>query len=181
MKDSLIDALGKVHYDALTGIYNRRFLEENLSSIVSSLSHYNGTLSVMMVDVDYFKKYNDTYGHNMGDTCLKCVADALLECLDRAGDFAARYGGEEFVVILPNTDENGAKIVAQKLLDKVRACNIPHSKSETASCVTVSIGVVTGRVFYPQKAEDFLKQADEMLYISKQEGRNRYTFSSFGE
>jgi len=181
MKDSLIDALEKVHYDALTGIYNRRFLEESLCSIVNLLSRCDGTLSVMMIDVDFFKKYNDTYGHDMGDVCLKSIAQAFLQCLERADDFVARYGGEEFAVILPNTDENGAKLVAQKLLEAVRLLNIPHSKNKAASCVTVSIGVTTAKVTYPQNTGDYIKRADEALYISKQDGRNRYTFSPFGD
>jgi len=179
MKDSLINALEKVHYDALTGIYNRRYLEENMNQVVKFLSRSGGTLSVMMLDVDFFKKYNDTYGHDMGDICLKKVAGAIAECVGRADDFVARYGGEEFTVVLPNTDESGALIIAERLLEKVRACNIPHGESEAADCVTVSVGFTTGQVTHSQNAGDFIKRADEALYNSKHNGRNRYSFFPF--
>jgi len=180
MKDSLIDALEKVHYDALTGIYNRRFLEENLSRIIRSLSRSNGTLCVMMLDVDFFKKYNDTYGHDMGDVCLKKIAVTLAGCLERDEDFVARYGGEEFTIVLPNTGETGANLVANKLIERVRACNIPHSQNDAADCVTVSIGVTTGSVTYLQKNGDYIKRADEALYNAKQSGRNKYVYLDLG-
>jgi len=176
MKDNLIDALEKVHYDALTGIYNRRFLEENLSHIIKSLSRSGGTLSVMMLDVDSFKKYNDTYGHDMGDVCLKKIASAIVECIDRDDDFVARYGGEEFTIVLPNTGETGANIVAKKLIESVRDCNIPHSQNDIADCVTVSIGVTTGSVTHLQDMGDYIKRADEALYNAKHTGKNKYIF-----
>lgn len=179
MKDSLMDALDKVHYDVLTGIYNRRFLEENLSSVIKKLSRSKGMLSIIMVDVDFFKNYNDTYGHGMGDDCLKAIANALVNGIGREDDFAARYGGEEFVVVLPNTDKQGAHIVANKLLENVRALNILHETSSAAEYVTVSLGITTGNVLFNQSAESYLKRADKALYISKQTGKDKYTFIDF--
>lgn len=179
---SKLDLLDKVHYDALTGIYNRRFMEENLERIMTAMSRSDGDmLSVMMVDVDFFKKYNDTYGHSMGDDCLKTIAGALKNSLMRTGDFVARYGGEEFAVILPYTNERGARVMAEKLLESVRKCNIPHEKNDAADCVTVSIGVTTGVVEYGQSGDDYIRRSDEALYISKKSGRNQYTFVNFKE
>jgi diguanylate cyclase (GGDEF)-like protein len=181
LNTSKIDLQGKVHYDALTGIYNRRFMDERLQQIVKSLSRSGGMLSVLMIDIDFFKKYNDTYGHSMGDNCLGTVAGALKNTVTRGDDFTARYGGEEFAVVLPNTDESGAREVAGKLLENVRACEIPHEQNTAASCVTISIGVTTGAVNYPRNGDDYIKRADEALYMSKQNGRNRYTFLHFEE
>ena len=168
----------KAYYDFLTGIYNRRFLDENLERLLKTLSRSGSVLSLMMIDIDFFKRYNDTYGHSGGDICMKIVAETLSKSITRADDFVARYGGEEFVVVLPNTDEYGACLIAEKLLQSIRDRNIPHEKNDAANCVTISIGVTTGKTEYTQNAEDYIKRADEMLYISKQDGRNRYTFGS---
>ena len=168
----------KAYYDALTGIYNRRFFDENLKRLLKTLSHSGGTLSLMMIDIDFFKIYNDTYGHSEGDNYLKIVAETLSKSIARADDFVARYGGEEFAVVLPNTDEFGARLVAERLLKNIRDLNIPHEKNDAANCVTISIGVITGKTEYTQKTDDYIKRADEMLYISKQNGRNRYTFDN---
>lgn len=181
LNESKLDLLDKIHYDALTGIYNRRFIEENLNKIVKSASRVDGTISVMMIDVDFFKKYNDTYGHSMGDECLKLIAGALKKSITRDEDFVARYGGEEFAVVLPNSSEEGAHAIAARILENVRRCNIPHEKSVAAEYVTVSVGVTNGRVKKGQTGEDYLKQADEALYISKNSGRNKYTFTGFQE
>ena len=180
LNTSKIDLLDKVHYDALTGIYNRRYMEENMKRIIKSISRAGGYLSVMMIDVDFFKKYNDTYGHSAGDACLKAVAEILAASLSRADDFAARYGGEEFAVVLPNTDEIGAHAIAGRIIDNIRARNISHGESDAADCVTVSIGVTTGYVEHTHSGEDYIRIADEALYQSKHGGRNRYTFMDFG-
>jgi len=165
----------KIFIDPLTGIYNRRYLEDILKHLLKSLSRSGGLLSLMMIDIDNFKKYNDTYGHSEGDKCLKTVATTLSESIPRADDFVARYGGEEFTIVLPNTDENGARLMADKLLERIRSKNIPHESSDITSYVTFSIGVATGRVEHSQSGEDYIKMADEMLYQSKQSGRNRYS------
>jgi len=170
--------LDKVYYDGLTGIYNRRFFDERIERIIRSMSRSGDTLSLMLIDIDFFKQYNDTYGHDTGDDCLKNIARILAQSLSRADDFVARYGGEEFVVVLPNADENGARVIADRLLENVRKYDIPYEKSAAESCVTVSIGVTTGTVGHAQSGRDYIRQADKALYISKQTGRNKYTFES---
>jgi diguanylate cyclase (GGDEF)-like protein len=165
--------------DPVTGIYNRRYMDENLRRVIKSLSRSNGTLSLLMIDVDLFKKYNDTYGHSKGDKCLKTIAEVLKKNLLRADDFVARYGGEEFVVVLPNTDEDGARTIADRLLEGIRHHNIPHEASNVASYITISIGITSGVVQYTYSGDDYIKRADKALYISKQNGRNSYTFLSF--
>jgi diguanylate cyclase (GGDEF)-like protein len=161
------------YYDALTGIYNRRYLDENLEHLIKNLSRSCGTLSLLMIDIDWFKKYNDVYGHGEGDKCLKIVSGIISKTLSRESDFVARYGGEEFTVVLPNTDKEGACMIAEKLLENIRKARIAHCKSDVAEYVTISIGVATGVVNHMQTCSDYIKLADEMLYKSKQFGRNR--------
>ncbi|MDR0487081.1 MAG: diguanylate cyclase [Treponema sp.] len=168
--------LEKVYYDVLTNIYNRRFLDENLKRVVKSLARSGDILSLLMIDIDFFKNYNDTYGHIKGDDCLRAVAQVFKQSLLREEDFAARFGGEEFVVVMPHTNENGARKVANRLLENVRALKIPHEKSDAAPFITVSIGGTTGNVEYPQSMDDYIKRADEALYKSKQTGRNKFTY-----
>ncbi len=176
-----LDLLGKVQHDALTGIYNRRYLEENLQKAIKTLSRSGGFLTVMMLDVDFFKKFNDTYGHSAGDDCLKTVANTLSNCIVREDDFVARYGGEEFILVLPNTEEVGARKIAERVLDSMRDCKIPHEKNEAASYITLSIGLTCAKVEFTQKNEDYIRRADEALYLSKKNGRNRFTFLKFEE
>jgi len=173
-----LDLTDKVNYDALTRIYNRRYMEDNLGLIIKSLSRSQGELSVLMIDIDFFKKYNDTYGHSVGDVCLRAIAETIANSLSRKDDFAARYGGEEFAVILPGTDEKGACFVAEKILRNVVALNMLHENSEIAGHVTVSIGVASGSVEHTQSAASYLMRADEALYMSKNAGRARYTYLS---
>ncbi|MDR2905398.1 MAG: diguanylate cyclase [Helicobacteraceae bacterium] len=177
ISDTIDELVGRVQFDILTGIYNRRYMEATLNNFIKTMQRSGGTnLSVLMMDVDFFKKYNDTYGHAEGDNCLRAVAKAIESSLQRDDDFVARYGGEEFAVVLPNTDKNGARIIAERALENVRKRNIPHEKNEAASCVTLSIGVATGDVKIMQNAMDYIKLADKALYISKENGRNRITF-----
>jgi len=168
----------KIFFDGLTNIYNRRFFDETIPKIIKSLSRSNSTLSLVMIDIDFFKQYNDTYGHGAGDDCLKTVADTLSQNIPRADDFVARYGGEEFVIVLPNTDETGARNVAERLLRSIQACDIPHKSSSAANHVSISIGIATGMAKHTHKADDFIKHADMMLYKSKQDGRNRYSLEN---
>jgi len=167
--------------DPLTSIYNRRYLDGSLKKIIRTHSRTGGSLSVLMIDIDYFKKYNDTYGHDAGDDCLGMIAGALSQCVIRDDDFIARFGGEEFAAVLPNTDENGARLVAERMLDKLRECNIPHGTSDIAAYVTVSIGGTTGIINHLQHGSDYIKAADKALYESKNNGRNRYTFMKLEE
>jgi len=155
----------EIYYDGLTRIYNRRYFDENLERIIKSSSRSGDILTLMLLDIDFFKKYNDTYGHSEGDNCLKIIAAALSGAMSREGDFTARYGGEEFAVVLPHTDETGAKAVADKLLECVRKLNIPHEKSDAANFVTVSIGVTTINLQHKLNTVDCIKIADKALYV----------------
>jgi len=161
--------------DPLTGIYNRRYLDGTLKKMIKHHSRTISCISVLLVDVDYFKKYNDTYGHDAGDECLRTVAEVLSQCVIRDEDFVARYGGEEFVAVLPNTDQEGAQVVAEKMLEKMRECKIPHKASDIEDYVTISIGGATDIVGHSQTPQDYIKAADKALYESKKSGRNRYT------
>ena len=165
--------------DPLTGIRNRRYLEVNLGRIVKTLCRSESELGVLMVDVDYFKEYNDVYGHSMGDAALKIVAAALQKVLTRADDFVARYGGEEFIAILPNTGEQGTRLVAERMLASVRACNIPYECGGHLTYVTVSIGATSGKVTPGSCRDDFIRLADDALYEAKNNGRNNSVFWSF--
>jgi len=173
--ETLGEFLNMTIIDPLTGIYNRRFFDGNMKKTIKMLSRTGSPLSLLMIDIDFFKKYNDTYGHDTGDTCLKEIASSLSKCFTRDDDFAARFGGEEFAVVLPNTDEGGAAFIAQKLLNKIRSCGIPHKTNPVEPFVTVSIGGTTGNVNYNQDANDYIKRADSALYKSKNNGRNQYT------
>lgn len=181
LNTSKLDLLDKVNYDALTGIHNRRYLEESFGDVLKTLCAGSEILSVMMLDIDYFKRYNDTYGHSEGDECLRCIAKIIMESLTRNGDYVARYGGEEFTVILPGADESLARVIANRILENIRALNILHKNNDAAPYVTISIGATTGRVECGQTKEDYIKRADEALYISKRQGRNRYTYMDFME
>ena len=170
--------VSEVDYDALTGIYNRRYFDKSLKRIIKLLSRSGGMFSLLLIDIDRFKDFNDTYGHIEGDKCLKAVAEALTGSVMRDDDFVARYGGEEFVAVLPNTGEKGVRMIAEKMHENILKCKIPHNKKNgTTSYLTVSIGGATGGVDRTQSGDDYIRRADEMLYASKQGGRNRSTFS----
>ena len=166
----------KIYFDPLTGIFNRRYFDEHMANLIKTLPRSNSQLTLLMIDIDHFKQYNDTYGHSEGDNCLKMIAETLAKSVHRPDDFVARYGGEEFVVVLPNVDEKGACEVTERMLTNIRNLQIPHQNNSAANHVTISIGVTTGNVAFTQSPSDYIKQADELLYISKKEGRNRYTF-----
>jgi diguanylate cyclase (GGDEF)-like protein len=177
LSNTIQDLFIKGHYDGLTGIYNRRYLEITIRQIMEALSRAQSRMSFMMIDVDFFKKFNDTYGHAEGDECLKAIAVTLSSIATRNTDFVARYGGEEFAVVMPGTNEEGARIVAEKMLAGIRNLNIPHKKN-VEKIVTISIGIATGDYTHTQNWADYQKKADEALYISKNNGRNRYTLLS---
>jgi len=169
--------ISKIYYDPLTGLYNRRYLDENFARVTYTLSRSNGVLSVLMVDIDHFKSYNDLYGHLQGDECLKLITAIINESIDRTDDFAVRYGGDEFAVVLPNTDKTGAIHIAETILDNVRAKKIFQDNNPVTDYVSVSIGVTSGKIKHTHIAEDFFERADEMLYKSKQSGRDMYSYS----
>jgi diguanylate cyclase (GGDEF)-like protein len=159
--------------DGLTQVANRRRFDEYLAQSWRCMSRERSPLSLIMVDVDFFKSYNDTYGHQAGDACLKMIARAISDTVHRPFDLVARYGGEEFVVVLPNTPIAGAKQVASQIHKAVNALNIPHRGSTIAEHVTLSLGI-SSVVPYPEVApESLLIAADRALYQAKGEGRDR--------
>ncbi|MCL2834260.1 MAG: GGDEF domain-containing protein [Treponema sp.] len=161
--------------DPLTSVYNRRYIDENIDRLIKSISRANSILSLMMIDLDFFKKYNENYGHEKGDNCLKNIAKVLTLSLKRDNDVIARYGGEEFIVILPYTDEKGANMIAERLLKNIKDFNIPHEKSEVSDRMTISIGIVTGGSNFSLTGDDYINKAGDALLVSKQNGRDRYT------
>lgn len=163
--------------DGLTGIANRRHFDETLQNEWKIGFRQKTPLVVIMIDIDFFKKYNDGYGHQGGDDCLKEVARILDENIVRPGDFIARYGGEEFVVILPRTDAAGAAVIAEQLRYAVDARKITHEFSSAADHVTISLGVAAVLPDSAGTPEGLLARADEALYKSKEAGRNRYTIA----
>jgi diguanylate cyclase (GGDEF)-like protein len=167
----LLDQLA--HLDGLTEIPNRRRFEEHLQKEWSRAVRNNTWFSLAMLDVDYFKQYNDNYGHAMGDQALQLLAKSLNSVLERPGDLVARYGGEEFVITLPETNEAGALLMAQRCLKNIEALGIEHKFSDAASHLTISIGLVTIKGNIRILPENFLVTADKNLYTAKQNGRNQ--------
>jgi diguanylate cyclase (GGDEF)-like protein len=158
--------------DGLTGLFNRRLLNERLSGELSRAQREQSPIAVLMIDVDNFKAFNDTYGHLDGDDCLREVASAITRAVMRPGDFAARFGGEEFAVVLPNTDAAGAARVAEMIRQAIIDTAIPHGVSLTG-VVTVSIGVGALWPDVMSRIEDVIGIADRALYEAKENGRNR--------
>ncbi|MEO5336433.1 MAG: diguanylate cyclase [Magnetospirillum sp. WYHS-4] len=159
--------------DALTGIANRRRFDEVFELEWTRAMRSGAPLSLILIDVDHFKWYNDEYGHAMGDQCLAAVAKAMSALVVRATDLAARYGGEEFACVLSNTDNAGALVVAEKIREAVAALEVEHKKSSAADHVTISIGVATVRPSKMDNPKDFFERADQCLYKAKESGRNR--------
>lgn len=164
--------------DGLTGLANRRYFDEVLKTEFFRLRRSKSKLSLIMLDIDYFKKYNDTYGHLSGDECLRNIARALKTIVVRAPDVVARFGGEEFIVILPETDESGAKALGERIRKEIEGLEIPHSESDISKYVTVSVGIVTVHPVDVVSPEEALKMVDEALYSSKKGGRNRCHYQS---
>jgi diguanylate cyclase (GGDEF)-like protein len=158
--------------DTLTKLANRRCFDERLLEEWDRSLRGQHELALLFLDVDHFKKYNDTYGHSAGDDCLAAVARVIHESLKRPADLASRYGGEEFVVLLPETTRKGATEVAERILLGIEALSIPHAASTTAACVTVSIGL-TSCIPDTGLAQVLLDAADSALYSAKHSGRNR--------
>ncbi|MDJ0509576.1 MAG: diguanylate cyclase [Crocosphaera sp.] len=167
----------QANLDGLTSIANRRRFEETFEQEWSRCLRERQPLSLILCDIDYFKFYNDQYGHLSGDDCLKKVAQTLAKTVKRSGDLVARFGGEEFVIILPNTDLKGAEIVAQSLNEQIQALNLPHPSSEVSNYVTISLGVSSLIPTYKTPSKKLINLADKALYQAKEEGRNRYILS----
>ena len=160
--------------DGLTGIANRRYFDSYLVTEVRRGARERQPLSLILSDVDHFKAFNDCYGHQAGDDCLRRVAAALSSAGRRPADLAARYGGEEFAMVLPGTVLEGAVDVAQAVSRVIETLGIPHARSAVNAKVTLSQGIVSLTPEKETSSEDLIKRADQALYLAKQQGRNRY-------
>ena len=172
IKNDMLEKLSM--YDGLTNIRNRRFFDETFEKTFSEIKRDKKSLAVLMIDIDFFKLYNDNYGHGQGDETLRKVAKALEKTIKRASDFVARYGGEEFVILLKDINKDGVEAVANNLLNAVRELKITHEFSKIENYVTVSIGVS----YYNSSSDitklELLLKADETLYNVKNSGRNNF-------
>ena len=166
----LRDASG---HDELTGLYNRRKFNEFIELEFERTKRVDTCFSLLLIDIDCFKQYNDNYGHQLGDQCLVSVAEAMSACLPRSIDFIARYGGEEFVVVLPSTSQEGAKRVAEHLRKTIANLKIPHDYSVAGDFVTISQGIAVFNAGDRQSINDVIGKADQCLYQAKSNGRNR--------
>ena len=170
-KTDLLDRMALL--DGLTEIPNRRCFDVTLEKEISRASRNGSFLSLVMMDIDFFKKYNDQYGHVAGDSCLQQVAKAIDGVLQRASDSAARYGGEEFAMILPETGMESAMYIAEKVRHAVAALNIQHAGSDVAEHVSLSLGVATVSTDQKMSPLELIEAADASLYQAKKNGRNR--------
>ncbi len=166
-------------YDSLTEVRNRRFFNDYLDTEWRRLAREEAPLSLIMCDIDYFKLYNDTYGHQAGDECLRQVAQVLQSSVKRSADLVARYGGEEFAVVLPNTDIEGAACVAERIAQQVRDLQIPHAQSAVSEYVTLSLGVACCIPAPMSQPATLIAIADESLYRAKAAGRDRVSVATF--
>jgi diguanylate cyclase (GGDEF)-like protein len=161
--------------DALTGLYNRRFLEESLNREMARCKRNGTVFGVLMMDLDHFKRINDTFGHDAGDSVLRSIAQALQEN-SRESDIACRFGGEEFIIVLPDTGREGAAIRAERILAVVRGLHVTHNDKPLGS-ITVSLGLA----MYPQNGETvkaIVQSADKALYAAKGAGRDRLVMAA---
>ncbi|MBF0235127.1 MAG: GGDEF domain-containing protein [Desulfamplus sp.] len=157
----------------MTGIANRRYYQESFQKLWKHSMRTRRLISIIMIDIDNFKAYNDNYGHDAGDDCIRSVAQALRNTLQRPMDIVARYGGDEFVAILPETDLDGTSIIAESMLKAVRDLAIPHAFSSTADHVTISAGYISARPYNGQSPDELRDMANCALYMSKSSGRNQ--------
>lgn len=162
--------------DGLTGIANRRMFDSMLDLEWASARRQQHPLSLIMLDIDYFKQYNDHYGHVQGDECLKSVAKALNTAAARPRDFLARFGGEEFIMILPETDAAAAKMVAERCRNLIFKLQIPHAASVVSQILTISLGSVTLVPTRSMQPKDLIEIVDKQLYRAKQNGRDRIEY-----
>jgi len=173
LKDMNLKLLHLSTHDSLTNIPNRYHFDQVFSDEWRRCGRDKTHLSLIMIDIDFFKKYNDGLGHQAGDQCLAKVAGILSTILHRPADHVARYGGEEFVVLLPGVDVKGAQTMAEKMLAQVEAMKIRHPDSPISDYVTISLGVATTMPESTNNPDELLNQADQALYYAKQDGRNR--------
>jgi diguanylate cyclase (GGDEF)-like protein len=162
--------------DGLTGLYNRRIFDDYVRRVWRQSHREDVGLQIIFIDIDYFKIYNDLYGHQAGDDCLKRVANSIARCAKRPFDFSARYGGEEFVLVLYGPPEDYARGLPEQIRRDVMDLAIPHAGSDCAKFVTVSVGVALARAGSSRSLAGAIQSADEALYQAKREGRNRVVF-----
>lgn len=160
--------------DGLTQVANRRSFDEYLSQEWENVGSGRSSLSLILCDIDYFKNFNDTYGHQAGDVCLRRVAKAIEQAVKRSTDLVARYGGEEFAIILPNTNEIGVQQVAKEIQKAIKALNIQHSQSEVSDCITLSLGIASICSTENIEQDMLVASADQGLYQAKYDGRDRF-------
>ncbi len=163
--------------DALTGLANRRRFDYVMEREWAEAKSQRQSLSLVMIDIDYFKQYNDHYGHLRGDACLKQVADLLFTASKHGRDFPARFGGEEFVLVLPETNAEAARKVAWRCRDAVARARIPHAGSVVGENLTISLGVGTTVPTEDEDSTSFIEMVDRRLYLAKQQGRDRIVVS----
>lgn len=168
---SRVEAISRM--DGLTGIANRRYFDENLGSAWDQCAAQAAPLSIIMLDIDFFKQYNDSLGHQAGDDCLRQVAEALEQGVLRDGDLIARYGGEEFIALLPGADNEAATAIARRVQAKIRQLGLPHPNSPQGDAVTISLGCATAWPARESSTDALLQRADDALYRAKHRGRNR--------
>ncbi len=166
--------------DGLTGIANRRYFDKHFASEWDRAARDARPLALIMADIDFFKRYNDTYDHLGGDECLRKVAGVISGALRRPADFAARYGGEEFAVVMPGTELSGALTIARMIEEGMRKANIPHTGSEIAGRVTLSMGVGASVPKPRSSFRELIAQVDHALYRAKQGGRGRFVTAEEG-
>ncbi|MFH7244581.1 MAG: diguanylate cyclase domain-containing protein [Spirulina sp.] len=162
--------------DSLTQIPNRRRFDEYLKKQWQVMAKRQLPLALILADIDYFKQYNDTYGHLLGDSCLTYIAQALQGSINREHDLVARYGGEEFAIILPNTNLSGAITIAKRIQTQVGQLQLPHASSLVSHYITLSMGVVSLIPRRDQLSQDLIAATDQLLYRAKQAGRNQMAY-----
>lgn len=169
------------YLDGLTSVANRRYFDEQINKEWRSKKRHNTPLSLILIDIDFFKAYNDKYGHVAGDDSLRRVAQNLKSTISRPNDFVARYGGEEFAVILPETDMTGAEKIAEDLRLNIELMKVKHS-SEISKLLTISLGVASYCAdIHPNNIEEMIEAADKALYQAKKEGRNRVNIAEISQ
>lgn len=162
--------------DSLTQVANRRKFDHYLNYQWTQMLRQQNSLAVLICDIDYFKQYNDAYGHPIGDNCLRQVAQALQTMLKQGNALVARYGGEEFAVILPQTTVQGAITIANQILSEIDRLQIPHSQSDVSQYLTLSIGLASTIPTHQNSPQDLIDQADRFLYRAKRQGRKQIVY-----
>ncbi|EXJ15607.1 GGDEF domain protein [Imhoffiella purpurea] len=160
--------------DGLTGVANRRYFDESMIREWRRATRRSSSIALLMIDIDHFKRYNDTYGHLQGDECLRRVAETLSDLARRAGELLARYGGEEFAIMLPDTNLSCAVQVAEQAVAAISALDLPHSGAPELGRLSISVGVALRTASLNEGHESLIRDADDALYLAKKKGRNRF-------